>query len=35
MDDFISKPVQLENLRRAIQRWTLSSQAEAPLFAKA
>jgi CheY-like chemotaxis protein len=30
MDDFISKPVQLENLRRAIQRWTLPSQAEAP-----
>jgi CheY-like chemotaxis protein len=35
MDDFISKPVQVESLRRAIQRWTSPRQVEASLLAPA
>jgi signal transduction histidine kinase/DNA-binding response OmpR family regulator len=35
MDDFISKPVQLENLRRAIQRWTPPGRVEDSLVAPA
>jgi signal transduction histidine kinase/DNA-binding response OmpR family regulator len=30
MDDFLTKPVQVENLRLAIQRWTAPSHADAP-----
>ena len=34
MDDFISKPVQVEHLRRAIQRWSPLGQVEAPVSAQ-
>jgi CheY-like chemotaxis protein len=31
MDDFISKPVHVENLRRALERWMRNSQPEPKL----
>ena len=34
MDDFISKPVQVENLRRAIQRWTPAIEMDFPFVAR-